>query len=81
MRSADAEPNNGEACMGPRMLSALSAPRTDPLIMIDVQCNAEAGERGQAGWLAQLPSKERSYFQLAQTIRASRLARATVALF
>src|SRR5437879_6153758 len=34
----------------------------------------------QAAWLPQLPSKARSYFQVAQTMRASRLARATVAL-
>jgi len=37
-------------------------------------------ESGQATAAAQLPSKERSYFQVAQMMRARRLASATVAL-
>ena len=81
MRSADAEPNIGETCSA-TIVIGFTASRTDPLIMICVFFSAtlRRESESQAAWLPQLPSKTRSYFQVAQTIRASRLARATVAL-
>ena len=63
------------------MVIGFTASRTDPLIMIVVSRTQHSGEEfiDYAAAL-QLPSKGRSYFQVVQTIRASRLASATVAL-
>ena len=64
------------------MVIGFTASRTDPLIMIVVSRTQHVGGEEFIDYAAalQLPSKGRSYFQVAQTIRASRLASATVAL-
>ena len=77
MRSAGAEPiawKASESHVGYRLHRA--ADRS--AVMSKIACNTE--KVGQAACRAQLPSKVRSYFQVAQRMRARRLASATVAL-
>ena len=78
MRSAGAEPTVGRASKA-TIVIGLTAPRTDPLIMTAIFSNlAEQSACAiQAATACQLPSKLRPYFQIAQTIRARRFARAT----
>jgi hypothetical protein len=81
MRSADAEPNIGKASSGHdcyRLFRVADRSADHDRRFLSATFRRES--EGQTGWLPQLPSKERWYFQVAQTIRASRLARATVAL-
>jgi hypothetical protein len=81
MRSADAEPNTWEAFSGQdgyRLFRVADRSADHDRRFL----SATVGREGtsQVAWLPQLPSKARSYFQVAQTMRASRLASATVAL-
>ena len=76
MRSAGAEPTVGEALKA-TIVIGLTAPRTDPLIMSAILGNLAEECGVQATAACQLPSKLRPYFQIAQIMRARRLARAT----
>ena len=81
MRSADAEPDGSKAFDSHDCYRLY--PRTDPLNMIVISLAERVGVRCCIDYFAsglQLPSNGRSYFQVAQTIRAIRFARATVAL-
>jgi hypothetical protein len=81
MRSADAEPNTGKASSGHdgyRLFRVADRSADHDRRFLSATFRRESLD--QAVWLPQLPSKARWYFQVAQTIRASRLARATVAL-
>ena len=77
MRSAGAEPTVGRASKA-TIVIGLTAPRTDPLIMTAIFGNlAEKSVCAIQAAACQLPSKLRPYFQIAQTMRARRFARAT----
>ncbi len=78
MRSAGAEPTAGRAFEA-TIVIGLTAPWTDPLIMRASLATWLKGYENQVAGTAQLPSKRRLYFQVAQMMRARRLARATVA--
>lgn len=81
MRSAGAEPTAGRAFEA-TIVIGLTAPRTDVLIMRAILGNLTEGLelRDQAAAVHQLPSKPRPYFQVAQMMRARRLARATAVI-
>jgi hypothetical protein len=81
MRSADAEPNTWEASSGHdgyRLFRVADRSADHDRRFLSATFRRESV--GQGAWLPQLPSKARSYFQVAQTMRARRLASATVAL-
>ena len=81
MRSAGAEPTAGRAFEA-TIVIGLTAPRTDPLIMSAIFGNltTRLERRTQAAAACQLPSKLRPYLQVAQMMRARRLARATAVM-
>lgn len=56
------------------IVTGLTMPGTDPLFMIEIVSATRREAMGQAALPFQSPSKGRSYFQVAQTMRASRLA-------